>query len=153
MDIRPLYSEEESMLLSVLLMKGNLPAETAQRPRKPAVEQQAQLFAVAPLPDTSLLSGGWSRVSPRRVSSLHLNTWSGAQLSALSPQLSSALSGPFGADQTAGSGKVQNNARSGIPFPNVFFSLRIFKQQKIAKLQSCLRPSHLVGRPGHGFAV
>lgn len=47
--VRPLCSEEKSVLVSVLLLKGHLPAETAQGPQEPAVEQRAQLWAAASL--------------------------------------------------------------------------------------------------------
>lgn len=95
-----------------------------------------------PLCQTHRSSPGAGVVSLCRVSSLHLNTWSGAQLSTLSPPLSPAPSGPFGADGTAVSGNLQTNARSWIPPLTAFFSPRIFKQQKITNLQRFLRPSH-----------
>lgn len=123
-----------------LASKGNPPAEAAQRPRKPTVHQKARRFAAALLSDTSLLSWGRGRPSLCRVSSLHPNTWSGAQLSALSPRLSPALSGPFGADRTAVSGKIQIKVRFCIPPLTVFFSPRIFKLQKTTNLQRFLRP-------------
>lgn len=86
------------MPLSVLLLRGNNPAETEPRPLSPVVEQKSQLLPAAPLSDTSLPSWGWAQVSARGVSSLDSDAWSQAQLSALSPQLSLALSGPFRAD-------------------------------------------------------
>ena len=60
--------------------------------QKPAVHWEARLFPVTPPSDASLLSGGWSRVSLQRGSSLSSDTWSGAHLSALSSSLSLALS-------------------------------------------------------------
>lgn len=116
-----------------------LPAETAEASGACC---GAEGCVLRPLCQTPRSSPGADAVSLCRVSSRHLNTWSGAQLSTLSPPLSPALSGPFGADGTAVSGNLQTHARSCIPPLTVCFAPRIFKQQKTTNLQRFLRPSH-----------
>ena len=82
-DVKLLCAEEKSLLLSVLLLKGKVPAEACCALGGSAVSCDPSVRRITPLRGLESL---------QRVSSLSSDTWSGAQLSALSSSLSLALS-------------------------------------------------------------
>lgn len=118
-DVKLLCAEEKSLLLSVLLLKGKVPAEACCALGGSAVSCDPSVRRITPLRGLESL---------QRVSSLSSDTWSGAQLSALSSSLSLALSSGklFELIELQHLGNLHSKVKSCIHPPRVFFFSWIF---------------------------